>query len=196
MRQFCLVFINSLSQRLRHNVRDGILNHQSHDCLRNRLFRCTSKKSSKLRVTGLCAENSLAIGEFPAQMAITAENVSIWWRQHVGLKCNHYKIKQSKDGHPKIFHCLSTGCSISRENMIAPPSEMIYEFEISSHIVKSGIFINTWCKWLVGCVKVAGLNPNETRQCKSWKRNQILFALSCILFADVFPRITFGRRHI
>ena len=42
----------------RHNGRDGVLNHQPHDCLLNRLFRRRSKKTSKLRVTGLCAGNS------------------------------------------------------------------------------------------------------------------------------------------
>ena len=40
------------------------------------------KKTSKLRVTGLCAGNSLVTGEFPAQRASNAENVSIWWRHH------------------------------------------------------------------------------------------------------------------
>ena len=40
------------------------------------------KKSSKLRVTGLCVGNSPGTGEFPAQMASYAENVSIWWRHH------------------------------------------------------------------------------------------------------------------
>ena len=34
------------------------------------------------RVTGLCVGNSPVTGEFPAQMASTAENVSIWWRHH------------------------------------------------------------------------------------------------------------------
>ena len=28
-------------------------------------------------------ENSPEIGDFPAQMASNAENVSIWWRHHV-----------------------------------------------------------------------------------------------------------------
>ena len=50
--------------------------------LLNRLFRRRSKKTSKLRVTGLCAGNSTVTGEFPAQMASNAENVSIWWRHH------------------------------------------------------------------------------------------------------------------
>ena len=38
----------------RYNGRDGVSNHQPHDCLLNRLFRCRSKKISKVRVTGLC----------------------------------------------------------------------------------------------------------------------------------------------
>ena len=41
-----------------------------------------SRKISKLRVTGLCVGNSPGTGEFPAQMASNAENVSIWWRHH------------------------------------------------------------------------------------------------------------------
>ena len=70
------------SLRWRHNGRDSVSNHQPHDCLLNRLFRRRSKKTSKLRVTGLCAENSPETGEFSAQMASNAENVSIWWRHH------------------------------------------------------------------------------------------------------------------
>ena len=66
----------------RHNERDGISNHQGLDCLLNRLFRRKSKKSSKVRVTGLCQGNSPVTGKFPAQMASNAENVSIWWRHH------------------------------------------------------------------------------------------------------------------
>ena len=54
-------------------------------CLLNRLFRRRSKKTSKLRVTGLCAGKSLGTGEFPPQVASNAENVSIWWRHHVSL---------------------------------------------------------------------------------------------------------------
>ena len=50
--------------------------------LTNRLFRCRSKKTSKLHVTGLCEGNAPGIGEFPAQMASNPKNVSIWWRHH------------------------------------------------------------------------------------------------------------------
>ena len=71
-----------------HDERDGVSNHQPHDCLLNRLFRRRSKKTSKLRVTGLCAGNSSVTGEFPAQRASNAKNVSIWWR-HQDL-CHYF----------------------------------------------------------------------------------------------------------
>ena len=66
----------------RHNELDGVSDHQPHDCLLNRLFGRRSKKTSKLRVTGLFAGNLPGTGEFPAQKASNAENVSIWWRHH------------------------------------------------------------------------------------------------------------------
>ena len=68
--------------RWRHTGRDGVLNHQPHDCLLNLLFRRRSKETPKLRVTGLCVGNSPGTGQFPAQRASNAENVSIWWRHN------------------------------------------------------------------------------------------------------------------
>ena len=85
----CKLLCYSASQEIcisllwRHNGRGSVSNHQLHDCLLNRLFRRRSKKTPKLRVTSLCAGNSPGTGEFPAQMASNAENVSIWWRHHV-----------------------------------------------------------------------------------------------------------------
>ena len=72
----------SFTLRWRHNGHDSDSNHQPHGCLREHLFRRISRKTSKLLVTGLCVGNSLGTGEFPAQMASNAENVSIWWRHH------------------------------------------------------------------------------------------------------------------
>ena len=45
----------------RHDGRGGVSNHQPHDCLLNCLFRRRSKKTSKLRVSGLCAWNRWAV---------------------------------------------------------------------------------------------------------------------------------------
>ena len=65
-----------------HNECDGISNHQPHDCLLNCLFRCRSKKTWNFTSLSLCAGNSPVTGEFPAQRASNAENVSIWWPHH------------------------------------------------------------------------------------------------------------------
>ena len=64
--------------RRRHNGHDGVSNHQPHHCLLNRLFTSRSKKTSKLRVTGLWAGNSPGTGGSPH----IRKNVSIWWRHH------------------------------------------------------------------------------------------------------------------
>ena len=66
----------------RHSGHNCASNHQPHHCLLNRVFRRRSKKTSKLRATGLCAWNSTVTGEFPPQPG-NAENVSFWLRHHV-----------------------------------------------------------------------------------------------------------------
>ena len=75
-----------ITLRGRHNGCDDISNLQPRDCLLSRLIRRRSKKTSKLRVSGLCAGNSQVTGEFPAQISSYAENVSIWWLSEHYLK--------------------------------------------------------------------------------------------------------------
>ena len=79
----------------RHNGCGSVSNHQPHDCLLSRLFRRRSKKTSKLRVTGLCAGSSPGTGEFPHKWPVTRkifpfddviklcvafELIRAWWR--------------------------------------------------------------------------------------------------------------------
>ena len=87
------------SVRWSHNGRNSVSNHQSHHCLLNRLFRRRSKKTSKLRVTGLCVWNSPGTSEFPVQMASNAENVSIWWRHHDISNKNHLWLHSNRFVH-------------------------------------------------------------------------------------------------
>ena len=91
--------------RWRHNGSDGVSNHQPHDCLLNHLCRRRSKKTSKLRVTGLC----VGTGEFPAQMASSAENVSISWRHHVS------RLHIWTEIIPSPLLCETNGCAISNQ---------------------------------------------------------------------------------
>ena len=64
------------------------------------------KKTWKLRVTGFCVGNSPGTGEFPAQMASNAKNVSIWWHHH-GSPANRIKNSSST-----IFHRNSNSMEI------------------------------------------------------------------------------------
>ena len=86
--------ITNLDQ-LKHSIRVALMNgcfsHQDHHgdvimgaiaspaspLFTKPLFRHRSKKTSKFRVIGFCVGNSPGTGEFPAQMASNAENVSI-----------------------------------------------------------------------------------------------------------------------
>ena len=74
----CLGIYSSMTISLwwHHTGHDGVSNHQPHSCLLSSLFGRRSKKTSKFSVTGLSAGNSSGTGEFPAQMASNAENVS------------------------------------------------------------------------------------------------------------------------
>ena len=89
----------------RHYERDGVSNYQRFDCLLNRLFKRRSKKTSKLRVTGLCEGNSPVTDEFPAQRANNAENVSISWRHHGHRRQHRFPIRT---------HSLSYGIHFAR----------------------------------------------------------------------------------
>ena len=106
----------------RHNERDGVSSHQLHDCLLNRLFRRRSKKTSKLRVTGLCEGNSPVIGEFTAQRASNAETVSIWWRHDDIL----YLAREDEPGARRkwaryVENLLYLTCSFWRTCFISQP---------------------------------------------------------------------------
>ena len=94
----------------RHNGRDGVSNHQPLDCLLNRLFRRRSKKTSKLRVTGFCAGNSPGTGEFPAQRASNAENVSITQKMGLCFSCSVQTVicanHRVPDSSKFVFDCL------------------------------------------------------------------------------------------
>ena len=102
----CVICGQYFTLRWRHNGNDSVSNHQPRDCFLNRLFRHRSTKTSKLRVSGLCVGNSTGTGEFPAQMASNAENVSIWWRHHErdGVSNHRRRLDCLLD---RLFRCRS-----------------------------------------------------------------------------------------
>ena len=101
---------NRLSIQWRRTGRDVFSYHQPHHCLLNRLFWRTSKKTSKLRVTGLCAGNSPVTGEFPAQMARNTENVSIG--------CRHHNILSKQDSNTSVIDLVWPGYFCLRKSTI------------------------------------------------------------------------------
>ena len=110
-----------VSLQWRHNGRNSASNHQPHDCLLKRLFRRGSKKTSKPRVTGLCEGYSPGTGEFPAQMASNAENVSIWWLHHVFSVYDWPKFCPrdicSAYSHVSV-HCTASQAAYKNENRL------------------------------------------------------------------------------
>ena len=81
---YSCVIMCSISLEWRHNELDGVSIHRRLDCFLNRLFRRRSKKTSKLRVIGLCEGNPPVTGGFPSQRTGNAENVAIWWHHYDG----------------------------------------------------------------------------------------------------------------
>ena len=148
----CIIVIKTL--RWRHNDHAGVSNHQPHGCLLNRLFRRTSKKTSKLRVTGLCAGNSPGTGEFPAQMASYAENVSIWWRHHdqAGSLCLYLVpfvqfrlpiwINDAKGRHSETFLGNKTGFQYTLMDTLLECSLLF-----GCVVVKVGLVLIFFLKW-------------------------------------------------
>ena len=152
----------------RHNGRDSVSNHLPHDCLLNRLFRRRSKKTSQLRVTGICAGNSPATGEFPAQMASNAENVFIWWRHHEFV-IFLYKLWSHNNS---LLFCLQFKCGMSAKTIL-------------TNVLVSGIIFHYrlyyWLNWKARAeanVKyaVCGINrvwqQNRPTKIKFWCRFQ------------------------
>ena len=145
-----LCFLWDSTLRWRHNERDSVSNHQPHHCLLNRLFGCRSKKTSKLRVTGLCVGKSPGTGEFPTQMASNAENVSIWWRHHVftkktpscGYKNPHHKPKTI--WRPSFATSMSTrhlSCLIANKTNVF--SSLLTKLSTKSIVTIFLAFLNT-----------------------------------------------------
>ena len=85
------------------------------------------KENTKLRVTGRCAVNSPVTGEFPAQRASNAENVSIWWRHRVGecyalfvifSLCYSHIPKYILQKHIRSDHHLVHGQPLSKTSLL------------------------------------------------------------------------------
>ena len=116
--------------RWRNNERDGVSNHRRLDCLLNCFFRCRSKTTSKLRVTGVCGGNPSVTGGFLSQRASNAENVSIWWRHHD--KRRIYK-------HRKETHMINMAWQVCRKWVNSDKQEQYINNSVVIHGQKAHI---------------------------------------------------------
>ena len=92
------------SLRWRHNELDGVSDHQPHGCELNRLFRRWSKKTSKLRVTGLCVGNSPVPVNSPHKGPVTRNMLPF---DDVIMYYNTFRSKQSGRYFPDdIYKCI------------------------------------------------------------------------------------------
>ena len=111
------------------------------------LIQAQIKKTSKLRVIGLCAGNSPVTGEFPAQRASNAENVSIWWRHHeYHMCCLHFPatIGHTIIGNPETFFMISNDVSSSAWMM---EYEGYVRIEVLASLRVDGNFRCTLLNW-------------------------------------------------
>ena len=99
-----------ISLHWRHNDHDGVSNHQPHGCLLNRLFRRRSKKTSKLRVTGLCVGNSPGPVNSPHKGPVTRKMFPF----HL-MKSSCFCITQSIHILDKML-CVSLTCILDSQN--------------------------------------------------------------------------------
>ena len=60
----------------------SVPNNQQLHCWFNSFFRCTSRKTSKLRAIGLCEGNPPVAVRIPSQRVNILESVCMWWRHH------------------------------------------------------------------------------------------------------------------
>ena len=91
----------SCTSQWRHNGRDSVSNHQPHDYLLNRLFRRRLKKTSKLRVIGLCVGNSPGTVNSPHKWPVTRKMFPF---DHVIMKPHDLAIRVMIFKHTSIYH--------------------------------------------------------------------------------------------
>ena len=183
-----------------HNDRDCVSNHQPHDCILNRSFRRRSLKTSKLRVTGLCAGNSPVTDEFPAQRASNAENASIWWRHYDKWNCTSNN-RQFVDDTTLIIMCtifpdlliMFSKCITLTSwwpqwRLKSPPSRLFTQSFIQAQIK---VNIKALCHWplcgeFTGTGEFPAQRASNAENVSIWWRHHEIF--QDMLLVRVIPR--------
>ena len=134
-----------VSLRRRHNERDGVSNHQPHDCLLNRFIQAQMKENIK------APRNWPLWGEFTADRWIprtnsNAENVSIWWRHH---GCAYIFTARGRKG--GVSWAITRTCCIQEE--------VIWRELMRFRDTRSTIFSSSGQLWYMRHVVSCAANP-------------------------------------
>ena len=105
------VITSSLAEQ-HYNERDGVTNHRRLDCLLNHLFGHSSNT-----------------GEFPAQRASNAENVSIRWRHHENFNVSFNLINP---GFQNSVHSASR-CAV--QNAVCYMTKLMHTIRFFVHVL-------------------------------------------------------------
>ena len=137
--------------RWRHNDHYSVLNHQPHGCLRNRLFRRRWKKTSKLRVTGLCVGNSPGPVNSPHKGPVTRkmfpfDDVIMMNFSHCDLVLLLFADTTKINEHNRYKSVLHNFQTTDRTS--CPNAEKITG-HVSTNVVPSGRKMTKWQKLLV-----------------------------------------------
>ena len=153
----------------RRNEQDGVLNHRRLDCLLNLLFRCRSKKTSKLCVTGLCDR------WFHSQKASNAGSVSTWWRHNGKTPWWRHQIE--------TFSALLTLCADNSPVPVNSPHKDQWRGVLMFSLI---------CVWINGWV-----NSREAGDLRRHlahydvnvmpKRERCAYSLGCIIYSTRCP---------
>ena len=118
------------------------------------------KKTSKLRVIGLCEGTQPVTGGFPSQRAGNAENVSIWWR--------HY------DNNVYLQALLASSFSSSAIRFSSSLNS-----RLNARVSISTIFSwkeNSEWKYRVKAKTCPGFNPSRLNSIEEWNKiNDLIF---------------------
>ena len=159
MHELVCLFIHSLSTlRWRYNERDGVPNHWRLDCLLNRLFRCWSKKISKLGVTCLCEGNPPITGGFPSQRASDVENIpfDVIIMNTIMMNSHKSHAMPAREGGVLGIPCEALFWSISRtcnfevvyDIMLSYPVMKEFPLFMSHYLCNEPVDSYLWGKWV------------------------------------------------
>ena len=105
------------------------------------------KENIKAQCHGLCGGNSPVTEGFPAKMDSYAENVSIWWRHHVGSWYNHETKHKNQCAYLLNNTARGTRCCLKyflKDDCMPMPFSACWNFSISISSHDKACYIPIW----------------------------------------------------